>query len=216
MILEGWPETKRKISSLIKPSYGARDELAVQNGLIFRGERLVVSQSMRALMLQRIHSSHMKINSCIRRAKDNLYWPGMSSQVKDRVERCETCRKFETTQQKESLKPHFIPERPWVKLGADLCSFADHEYLVIADYLSNFIDVESLEKTTSGAVIRALKKQFSRHGIPNELITDYGPQFVSKAFEKFAQNWEFTHTTSSPEYPKSNGKAESAVKVVVR
>ena len=214
VILEEWPETKHKISSLIKPYYGVRDELAVQNGLIFRGERVVVPQSMRALMLQRIHSSHMGVNSCIRRAKDNLYWPGMSSQVKDRVERCETCRKFETTQQKESLKPHFIPERPWVKLGADLCSFADHEYLVIADYLSSFIEVDRLEKTTSGAVIRALKKQFSRHGIPNELITDNGPQFVSKAFEEFAQNWEFKHTTSSPGYPKSNGKAESAVKVV--
>ena len=74
--------------------------------------------------------------------------------------------------------------------------------------------MDRLEKTTSGAVIRALKKQFSRHGIPNDLITDNGPQLVSKAFEEFAENWEFTHTTSSPGYPKRNGKAESAVKVV--
>ena len=59
MILEGWPETKGKISSLIKPYYGVRDELAVQNGLIFRGERVVVLQSKRALMLQRTQSSHM-------------------------------------------------------------------------------------------------------------------------------------------------------------
>ena len=39
VILEGWPEAKHKISSLIKPYYSVRDESAVQNGLIFRGER---------------------------------------------------------------------------------------------------------------------------------------------------------------------------------
>ena len=75
-----------------------------------------------------------------------------------------------------------------MKLGADLCSFADHEYLVIADYLiSSFIEVDRLEKTTLGAEIRVLEKQFSRHGIPDKLISDNGPQFVSKAFEEFAQ-----------------------------
>lgn len=46
------------------------------------------------------------------------------------------------------------------------------------------------------------------------MVTDNGPQFASREFAEFAKQWEFLHVTSSPYHPKSNGKAESAVKVV--
>ena len=35
---------------------------------------------------------------------------------------------------------------------------------------------------------------------------------MSKSFQEFAQQWGFEHTTSSPRYPQSNGKAEATVK----
>ena len=44
-------------------------------------------------------------------------------------------------------------------------------------------------------------------------MTDNGSQIVSQEFIQFTTDWEFKHVTSSPRYPKSNGKAESAVKV---
>ena len=59
-----------------------------------------------------------------------------------------------------------------------------------------------------------MKAQFSHHGIPDVLVSDNGPQFASREFKEFATQWEFQHVTSSPYHPKSNGKAESAVKVV--
>ena len=57
-----------------------------------------------------------------------------------------------------------------------------------------------------------LKAHFERHGIPEQLITDNGPQFVSRDFLKFSKEWDFDHRTSSPSHSQSNGKAESAVK----
>ena len=56
--------------------------------------------------------------------------------------------------------------------------------------------------------------QFSWHSIPDVLITNYGPQFPGREFAEVAKQWEFLHVTSSPYHLKSNGKAESAVKVV--
>ena len=50
----------------------------------------------------------------------------------------------------------------------------------------------------------------------NSDVTDNGPQFASKEFEAFAKSWSFNHTTTSPRYPQSNGKAENAVKTVKR
>lgn len=55
------------------------------------------------------------------------------------------------------------------------------------------------------------KSVFARHGIPSEVMTDSGPQFTSEYFTRFATQWEFRHTTSSPRYAQSNGEAERAV-----
>ena len=56
--------------------------------------------------------------------------------------------------------------------------------------------------------------QMARHGIPDKLMTDNGPPFSSAEFSTFSQLYEFRHITSSPGYPQSNGKAESAVKIL--
>ena len=70
--------------------------------------------------------------------------------------------------------------------------------------------------TTSKAVISKLKQHFPRHGLPNTVVSDNGPQFDSDEFHRFACEWEFDHVTSSPGRAQSNGLAESAVKTVKR
>ena len=47
----------------------------------------------------------------------------------------------------------------------------------------------------------------ARHGIPDKIVSDNGPQFSSQEFKKFKDLYEFDHVTSSPTYPQSNGKA---------
>ena len=55
---------------------------------------------------------------------------------------------------------------------------------------------------------------FAEHGIPESIRSDNGPQFASHLFKEFAEEWNFAHHTSSPTNPRSNGQAESAVKIV--
>ena len=116
----------------------------------------------------------------------------------------------------ESLISNAVPNRPWAKVGADPFQFRGKEYVVLSDYFSNYVEVERLPTTDSAAVVRALKRQWARHGIPDLLFSDNGPQFSSSTFRTFAAAWGFLHVTSSPGYPQSNGKAENAVRTVKR
>jgi len=61
-------------------------------------------------------------------------------------------------------------------------------------------------------VQNALKLIFSQHGVPERLIGDNQP-FNSKEMHEFAERWNFTTITSSPNYPQSNSAAEKAVQV---
>ena len=73
-----------------------------------------------------------------------------------------------------------------------------------------------LHTLTSDTVIDVLKQTFSRHGTPVELVSDNGPQYKAKTFKQFMNSWNVKHTTSSPQYPKSNGLEEYMVKCAKR
>ncbi|KAL9961523.1 hypothetical protein ACROYT_G030479 [Oculina patagonica] len=110
------------------------------------------------------------------------------------------------------MQPYPVPPRPWSMLAADLFELRQQQFFLLVDYWSGFFEVQELKVATSASVIAACKVQFSRHGIPEVLITDNGSQFASSAFTAFAREWQFKHRTSSPRYPQSNGRAENAVK----
>ena len=71
-----------------------------------------------------------------------------------------------------------------------------------------------MSSTTSRSTIAALKSVFSRHGIPEVVRSDNGPQYNSQEFATFAEEYSFKHVTSSPLYPQSNGQAERTVQTV--
>ena len=63
-------------------------------------------------------------------------------------------------------------------------------------------------------VVNQSKSILSRHGIPDEIVSDNGPQYSSHEYATFAKEYGFRHVTSSPKYPQANGESERAVKTV--
>ena len=212
MIMTGWPLTKEEVPVCIREYWNYKEEITVQDGLLYKGMKVIVPASMRPQMIARAHSSHLGPDACARRARDVLFWPSMADQIKDQVQNCEVCNDFLARQQKEPLMTHKIPETPWSKVGQDLFTLGDENYLVTVDYYSDYFELDLLSDTTAESVINATKRHFARHGIA-DMVTDNGPQYSSAHFSRFARGWEFQHTTSSPLHSQSNGKAESAVKI---
>ena len=163
-----------------------------------------------------VHASHIGVEGCLRRAREILYWPGMSAAVKDRVSACGTCNAFRMEEPKEPLIPQEVPDRPWSKAYVDLFALDREAYVVLVDDYSNFFEVHLLPNTRVTTVVTSLKSQFARYGIPNTVRSDNGPQFTATECQQFAREWDFEHITSSPYYAQSNGKVEKAVSTAKR
>ena len=160
-VLKGWPETKRSTPENIHSYWPYRDEISVQDGILYRGSRVIIPQNMRALMLQKVHSSHQGVNACIRRARDVLFWPGIRGEIENMVSQCETCNRFLPKQQKEPMMTAEIPSRPWQVIAQDLFSLNNKHYLVTVDYYSDFWELDYLPDTSSAMLIEHTKAHFA-------------------------------------------------------
>uniref|UniRef100_A0A8C4SL18 Integrase catalytic domain-containing protein n=1 Tax=Erpetoichthys calabaricus TaxID=27687 RepID=A0A8C4SL18_ERPCA len=128
--------------------------------------------------------------------------------------RCQIVQHVFGTNPKFPLKPHPVTQRPYQKVGADLFTCDQKDYLIVTDYYSLYPEVCGLSKATAENVIVCMKSIFSRHGVPEEVFTDNGLQFSNASFKAFADSWEFFHNTSSPHFPQSSGLVEKSVGIV--
>ena len=207
----GWP-SGQFLPGILKPYRSVASELKTRDGLLMRGDRVIIPANLRPEVLDQLHTGHQGISKCRERAKLSVWWPGLSRQLEELVNNCLVCRKF-TNQRSEPLMPSALPDLPWQKVGTDLFELKGKPHLLIVDYYSRFIEVAQLHRTTA-EVIQKTKAIFARHGIPEVVVSDNGPQFSSEAYSAFARNYQFEHVTSSPLYPQSNGEAERAVQTV--
>jgi hypothetical protein len=94
----------------------------------------------------------------------------------------------------------------------DLFEHRGESYIIIVDYYSRYFEVLHLLSTTATTTIEAIKATFARHGVPEIVRADNGPQFACKEYANFAQQYGFLLITSSQRFPRSNGEAERAVR----
>lgn len=188
----------------------------MQDGILFKGNRVIVPAALKSTMVKKVHSSHIGVKGCLWKACDVLYWPEMSADIKDTISKCYTCNTFQTNQMKEPLIAHDPPKHPWPHVATDLFNFDKKEWFIIVDYWSDYFELNELPDTQASTVIKSLNNQFARHGITDTVYSDNGPQFASRDFKEFAAAWQFDHQTSSPYYPKSNRTIENAVKSAKR
>ena len=73
-----------------------------------------------------------------------------------------------------------LPQLPWQRVGTDLFELKGYAYLLVVDYYSRFIEVARLNNATADEVILHTKEFFARHGIPEVVVSDNGPQYSWK------------------------------------
>ena len=84
-------------------------------------------------------------------------------------------------------------------------------FLIVVDAFSKWPEIIDMTSTTASSTIKVLREIFSTHGLPEQLVTDNGPQFVSSEFSDFCKANGIKHFRVAPYHPASNGLAERMV-----
>lgn len=210
----GWPLNHDDIPQTLLPYYNIRLELSILNGLVMKENRIVVPTMLRKEMKKLLHAGHLGIVKIKGRARETIYWPGITSHIEEMVKTCDVCQQFQNKQRSESMLAHEIPDTPWSKVGTDIFTLNSKDYLIIVDYTTNYYDISLLTDKQSRRVVTQTKIIFSWFGIPKIVISDNGPEFSGEAYKKFSKEWDFEHITSSPVYPESNGQIERTIQTV--
>ena len=186
-------------------------EISVTDGVILRGHRIVIPESLQKRVIKIAHQAHqgiVKTKQCLR---EKVWFPGIDKIVETEIKSCIPCQASNPQNPKrEPIQSSNLPSKPWTELSMDfLGPFPSGELLlVVIDDYSRFPEVEIVSSTTSACILSKLENIFARHGYPEILKSDNGPPMNSSDFASYAAACGFKHRKITPHHPEANGEAE--------
>ena len=130
--------------------------------MVYYHDRIVIPAHMREEILESIHTGHQGITKCRQRDNLSMWCPGISKEIKTKVESCLFCQKNEPSQRKEPPMTTDLPDKSWQRVSTDLFELAGQKYLEVMDHYLRFIEILSLVETTGQVVIQKLKSVVAR------------------------------------------------------
>ena len=204
----GWPAS---VPDSLKPYFYRRNELTLEEDCVLWGARVVVPKKLQERVLKELHTIHIWESPKLKLWQEVMF--GGRNSILQLVHSCTHCQANQATLQAAPLHPWLWPSRPWQRIHVDFAGpFQGRTFLVVVDVHSNWPEVITMSSTTASATIRELRHLFASFGLPEQLVSDNGPQFVSEEFQSFLKVNHVKHLWSAPYHPSSNGLAERFVR----
>ena len=159
-----------------------------------------------------LHDGHPGIVRMKSLARSYVWWPGLDQDLMTLSKECTPCQQVQKAPAAAPLHPWLWPEKPWARVHLDFAGpFMGHTFLVAVDAHSKWPEVVLMTSTTATHTIAVLRQMFATHGLPQQLVSDNGPQFTSSEFSDFCAANGIKHIRTAPYHPASNGLAERFV-----
>jgi transposase InsO family protein len=223
-ITDGFPKRKTSDQEL-RPFIDVQTELSIgPHDAIYRGSRAVIPQSLREQVLKLAHEGHFGIKRTKALCREAVWWPRMDTDIEHFIQNCDACAitdKGTRQYPQPPVNPIPAPKGPWRKLALDILGpFTDAPQncrflLVLIDMYSKWPIVCPVHYINTTAVTEFLSDCFTDFGLPGEIDTDNGKQFVSKDFEDFLSGLQIKHCRTALYNPRSNGAVERFNRVIV-
>ena len=145
-------------------------------------------------------------------ARSYFWYPGLDQEIEKKAQSCTSCQAVKNAPPAAPLHPWLWPTKPWQRIHVDFAGpFQGKTYLLVLDAHSKWPEIVEMNSTTSQRTIAELCKTFAAHGLPQQLVSDNGPQFISDEFATFMKSNGIKHIRCAPYHPASNGAVERLV-----
>ena len=213
---EGFPEDIKDMPNDLKSYHRYRHEIsATEDGIVKYKNRTIIPPRLRNHALQTLHSAHQGVSQMTSRAAECIFWPGITSHIQIKRESCVKCHTQAPSNPEAPPQLPTIPRYPFQQICIDMFSYKGISYIIIVDRYSGWPTVRKAQDGALG-LIRTMKELINTFGIPEEVASDGGPELTAASFKNFLKEAGIHHRISSVAHPRSNGRAEVAVKSMKR
>ncbi|SJK98309.1 uncharacterized protein ARMOST_01574 [Armillaria ostoyae] len=194
-----------------------------KEGILYYDNRVYVPRhsSLRGEIIAQSHdhitAGHPGIAKTRELVQREYWWPKIQKDVEAYIKGCETCQRTKTNTQAKSapLHPNVIPTEPWTHISIDMVtglpdSNGHDALLAIVDRFSKAIILVpcNVELSAAGWARILRDHVYARHGMPQVVISDRGPQFVSAFMKELYRMLDITQNTSTAFHPQTDGQTE--------
>ena len=183
--------------------------------------QVMVPTPLRRQLMEVAHESimggHMGVKKTADKIQKAFYWPGIQGDVSRHCRSCDICQKTvnKGSVPKVPLQKMPLIDMPFKRVAIDLIgpisppSEEGHRYiLTLVDYATRYPEAVPLKNIDTETVAEALVDFFSRLGIPEEILSDLGTQFVSDCMKEVTRLLSIKQLTTTPYHPMCNGMTE--------
>ena len=203
-------------------SYTIHDGVLYHTSLSPHGDSLlqvVVPQKRRTELLKSARHSplagHLGRKKTEAKLLRDFFWPGLGRDVGTMCAQCPECQKGnKNKKQRAPLVPLPVIDESFRRIAMDIVSplkrtTSGHKYiLTVMDYATHYPEAIPLKNTDAKTVAEALCQVFSRLGLPEEVLSDQGTNFMSDLMKMVFQLLSIKHLKTSPYHPQTNGMIE--------
>lgn len=149
--------------------------------------------------------------------KCHYYWKGMKNDAEQYVKSCETysCTKIQTYKRYRPLKPLMIPSQAWSSISMDFIedlptSEGHNSILVVVDRFTKMAHFIPTTTTLDSLGLARLlfDHMFSKHGLPEDIVSDRGSKFTSTFWRALMQLIGVDQRLSTTFHPQTDGRTE--------
>ena len=166
---------------------------------------------LREGLLAELHEQHPAIYRTKAPARSCVWWPGIDRQIEGKVKGCHSCIRPANSPPTAPIHHWTWPTKPRQRDHIDFAEFQGENYFVLSDAHSKLAEVFRLRITSAEKTIDLLGQLFACYGLPEEMVSDNGPQFTSTPCADFMRLNRIRHSRSVPYHPATNGAAERLI-----
>ena len=177
------------------------------NGIILKGDRIVLPQSLQDTAVQLAHrGSHPGQCGLARRLRSHFFFHDMDSKISNLTTNCLPCNTHSSKKTSEPQHHHPVPEKCWDTVAVDLFGPvpSKNHVVVVQDLSSKYPAAKLVKSTGAEKVLPVLSEIYDTYGNPSTQISDNGSPFNSAAMDRFASQRGVTLQKIPPLHPSSN------------